>query len=141
MPPVVGGPRTRFTRDSWTPKEAGGLPNPEVLTSPEGGGVAWVEAPATSHVHSFRYIDATAAENRLLRKFGSTTNPRGLSELHVNFKDKAGGIDSCYAYYFESSEAGWTIFRKMQESGHPYMEVVKPLLRDAGVAYKRIADG
>lgn len=139
MPRVVP-PGSRVTRPDWRPRFDFGEQNPGVVVSGEDAGEGWADAPATSHVHSFRYIDLSDDANRLLRKF-PTARGRGRSELHVRFKDeKTGGVAATYAYYFESPAAGAEVFRKMRESPRPFRDVVKAVLIDGRIPYNPISD-
>ena len=108
----------------WQPSMPGGIDNPHV-SAEDRGGIAWQAAPDTSHTYAFRYYDAR--EHAFLRKFPGATG-QGRSELHVKFRLKDGSAGPTYAYFFDSPDAGWEIFRKMQSSPHPYGEVLYPLV-------------
>ena len=117
-----------------------GLPNPAASDQPgDSPGVAWEAAPASSHVHSWRYYDTRGDEGRLLRKFPGEIG-RGRSELHVRFKDADGNptpASGYYVYYFESAGAGANVLEKLRTDPHPYSGVVKPYLIDARIPYSR----
>ena len=114
-----------------------GLPNPGADADPtaDRGGVAWDAAPAGSHVWGWRYYGVD--EFPFLRRFPSAVG-RGRSELHVAFKDGRGGKTNTFVYFFRSPEAGRAVLEKLRGSPHPFADVVKPLLIDAGVPYTRL---
>jgi hypothetical protein len=138
LPPVETG---------WTPKFEFGLPSDRPLESaPATDTEEWTHAPSSSHISRFLYRDART--NSLTRKFGRVLetpaggNPyaRGASELRVVFRnEKSGGESAEYAYFYEDAAAGASIFDLMRGSGHPYGEVLHPLVIKGGVPYQRIS--
>ena len=72
------------------------------LAYPGGGveaarGIAWENAPHSSHIHSFRWLDA-----RKRARMGDPPSEfgRGRSELHVRFKRPNGGPTTVYVYFY-----------------------------------------
>ena len=127
-----------MARRDYTPSLPHGLPNPHAGDRPDegDGGIAWTPAPTTSHIAMFRFYDARL--HKFLTKFPGAIG-RGRSELHVRFRGKNGqGVVAYYAYFFDSPEAGQVIYDKLAGSGHPYGEVLHPLVIRAGVPYTRI---
>jgi len=122
----------------YKPKYDFGYANPNAADTPEegaaGGNVEWEYAPATSHVHSWRFFDVR--QHAFLRRFPGAIG-QGRSELEVRFKDKFGGATDTYVYFFQSPDAGQEILRKLRGSPHPHREVIRALLINGGIPYSR----
>lgn len=130
------------SRLDYTPSFPFGVPNPYAsrgdIPEADGSNVPWETAPATSHVWGWKYVPlaATGFFRRATLWFGE-----GYSHLFVRFRNKTGGIAAEYVYGFKTREAGQAVLEKLRGSGHPYAEVVRPLLINAGVVYTALSRG
>lgn len=129
-------------RPGWEAKfpEFADAPNDAPLdTSFDVGGrpgqIPWTEAPGTSHLIGFRFIDARGqtTEGRIRRKFQD-----GRSELQVRFKATATQPATQYSYYFSDHSQGEGIFQAMKAAEHPG-EVVHAELIKKRVPYAKTA--
>jgi hypothetical protein len=101
------------------------------------GTTPWVDAPATSHCHSFRLFSAAkgSKQRSFLMKFGG-----GESTIQIKFRGKDGeGINAKYGYMMTDHEQAERVFKALCESEHPYSLVVIPDLIEAKVPYTRIS--
>jgi len=111
------------------------------LANPGGGveaarGIAWETAPHSSHIHSFRWLDARRRARRadVLSKLG-----QGRSELHVRFKRPNGGPTEVYVYFFANHAQGEAIYQRMKTSPHPFSLVLHPEVIKKQIPYTSVA--
>ena len=134
--PIAGGGGVL----DYKPKYEHGIANPNAGTDPTqvGGLKPWTKAPATSHIHDFRYDDVR--DTPFLKKFPGLIG-KGRSELHVRFKGKdAQGIAAHYVYFFDDPEQGKAVAELMAGSPHPMSEVLWPhVIEGDKVPYTRVA--
>ena len=111
------------------------------LAYPGGGveaarGIAWENAPHSSHIHSFRWLDA-----RKRARMGDPPSEfgRGRSELHVRFKRPNGGPTQLYVYFFVDHSRGEAIYQRLRTSPHPFGQVLHPEVIKEQVPYTSIA--
>ena len=118
------GESSAGTGRTWTPR------NPEAVgrTSPLGApadfekdhpAYPWHDAPATSHLRRFRYIDTR--DDRVQKRF------IGYSELQVQF-----GNGTTYSYHFANAAVGKAIYQELKDAPRPGAvldaRLVKPLV-------------
>lgn len=88
---------------------------------------SWLPAPASSHLHGFRFDDARAS--RVLR-IG------GYSYIRVRFKDpKSGGVASRYTYSFADPGAAADWWGRLSTAAQPGKVVNEMIL--AGIPYEK----
>lgn len=79
--------------------------------------MASTRAPATSHIAQYGVSG---------------------SELYVTFKEASGGESDTFVYTLPSQEAAGDLYLQLHSSPHPYGQVLKPDVIDAGVPVYRI---
>lgn len=111
------------------------------LANPGGGvetarGIAWETAPHSSHIHSYRWLDARKRTRMadLPSKLG-----QGRSELHVRFKRPNGGPTEVYVYFFVDHSQGEAIYQRLKSSPHPFGQVLHPEVIKEQVPYTSVA--
>jgi hypothetical protein len=93
--------------------------------------VAAFAAPASSHIHSWRFFD--------LRLYPDLPNVLGavVSLMFVRFRDKkSGGPSAEYVYGFVDPDVGQSVSDAMQASAHPYGTVLVPRVIKTGLPYR-----
>lgn len=143
--PSVFGPN-REPGPKWQPKFPGFARQPNQGTQREGelaplqtgesdGTMEWVDAPADSHVHSFRlYSTDDARVRRFLNRFLG-----GESSVQIRFKPSPGRPQITeYHYFFATAKEAESVFEQLVMASHPG-EVVHRSLIQAGVRYKRVS--
>lgn len=97
--------------------------------------VAWEQAPATSHLWGWRYLDIRVYDTSQYESQVGTA-----SVLLVRFRDpKTGGYTSEYAYGYAHGDEGGAILESLRAAAHPYSGVLLPKVIRAGVIGKRVA--
>lgn len=99
------------------------------VSDTDSGEVAWMPAPADSHVQEFRFYDAR--KHSFLRRFGS-----GRSEIQVRFRPTAKQPVTQYSYYFDDATLGESIFEQLTSATHPG-EVIHTELIRTGTPYRK----
>ena len=107
-----------------------------------GGGVeaarsiAWETSPHSSHIHSYRWLDA-----RRRTRMGDYPSKlsQGRSELHVRIKRKSGAPTEVYVYFFVDHSQGEAIYQRLKTSPHPFGQVLHPEVIKEQVPYTSIA--
>lgn len=87
----------------------------------------WTPAPASSHLHSFRFDDARASRVLAIG---------GFSYVRVRFKDaKSGGVASRYTYSFANFNAAADWWGRLSTAAQPG-KVVNDMIA-AGIPYEK----
>ncbi len=138
LPPVTPG------RGEWIAKFPGfAVDDGRKLDSPDSnaGTTGWVDAPATSHVHSFTFFDARTVKGpRQIVAWAYLHSPlvAGRSVLGVKFKPTERVGITWYQYFFIDHVKGQDIFQAMSIAAHPWGEVGYPRLVEGGIPYRRV---
>lgn len=114
------------------PEFAEGIGDAHAEPGHYGGLSEWVDAPASSHLHSFRYNDAR--NNPLLQPPGGD----GRSQIEIRFRPKGRWPMTWYRYFFADHDEAQAIWEFLQEMEHPGM-LVKDELEGRGVPYMKIS--
>ena len=99
-------------------------------------GIAWETAPHSSHIHSYRWLDARRRTR--MGDFPSKLG-QGRSELHVRFKRPNGGPTEVYVYFFVDHSQGEAIYQRLKTSPHPFGQVLHPEVIKEQVPYTSVA--
>lgn len=113
--------------DDWTVTGLDRQPKP----------LEWVQAPATSHVHSFAY----ESMNHQSPYFSRLAKIGGTNKIHVRFEPNSDSIlDTWITHYVysiqDNAEADW-IWRSLNETEHPG-EIVHSVLIAKKIPYERL---
>lgn len=85
----------------------------------------WFEAPATSHVATFRYYEVPSLSALDMSLGGERY------QLQVYFKNSARG----YRYFFQNRQEAMLVFDEMRRSMRPYGEVLYPKVIRPGIPF------
>ncbi len=119
--------------EQWVPKfpdiarDLRGRQSSEAEREADETRAEWVDAPGTSHLHSFLFDDARGS--RVLRV-------GGYSYIRVRFKDRdSGSVASRYTYSFADFDAAARWWVRLSTAAQPG-KVVNEMIR-AGVLYEK----
>lgn len=114
-------------------------PGRDLTSAAQNPGSEWIDAPATSHVHSFKYQDSRQkGQSRFLKTFLANAPSAGRSILSVRFKPSGRFGVVHYEYYFSNAEVGRLVFDAMRLAAHPGEIVHFHLIRQK-VPYRKVS--
>jgi hypothetical protein len=124
---------------TWTPSNPGGISRDTPLsTNPDqyGGTLPWDATPAGSHVSRTKFYDAR--KYSFLRRFGPERT-RGMSQIHVRFRDPKGRETSEYWYFVADHAAAAEFYARMRAAEHPGALVpdLEALAKSSGGGYQK----